>query len=521
VTNIDIMNNIEEKESGEYKIVLRHLNKDDYDGIIESMNQAYSAIDIDVWKRKEINNLLKVFPEGQLCIELNGKVVGCALSLIVDYDKYGDNHTYEQITGNDTFKTHNPKGDILYGIDVFVHPEYHGMRLGRRLYDARKDLCENLNLKGIIAGGRIPGYSKYAEEMTPKQYIDKVKLKEIYDPILSFQMANDFHVKKILRNYLPYDKESKTYATLIEWNNIYYEEKEELLSASSVVRIGVAQWQMRNTPSLAVLLDQVEFFVDAVSAYQADFVLFPEFFNAPLMAQFNHLSEADAIRGLADFTEPLREKFIDLAISYNINIISGSMPMYEDEKLYNVAFLCRRDGTWDIQYKIHPTPDEVATFGMQGGNEIKVFDTDAGRIGILICYDVEFPELPRVLAEEGMDILFVPFLTDTQNGYNRVRICSQSRAIENECYVVIAGSVGNLPKVKNMGIQYAQSAVFSPSDFAFPNNAIVAETTPNTEMTLLADVDLSLLKELHNQGSVRNLKDRRTDLFKLSWRKKK
>jgi predicted amidohydrolase len=152
---------------------------------------------------------------------------------------------------------------------------------------------------------------------------------------------------------------------------------------------------------------------------------------------------------------------------------------------------------------------------MVGGSELKAFDTDCGKIGILICYDVEFPELSRLLADEGIDILFVPFLTDTQNGYSRVRHCAQARAIENECYVAIAGSVGNLPKVHNMDIQFAQSMVFTPSDFAFPSNGIKAEATPNAEMILLADVDLDLLRELNKAGSVRNLQDRRKDLFDL------
>ena len=114
-----------------------------------------------------------------------------------------------------------------------------------------------------------------------------------------------------------------------------------------------------------------------------------------------------------------------------------------------------------------------------------------------------------------MDILFVPFLTDTQNGYSRVRNCAQARAIENECYVAIAGSVGNLPKVNNMDIQYAQSMVLTPCDFSFPANGIKAEATPNTEMILIADVDLDLLRGLNQFGSVNNLKDRRTDLFQL------
>ena len=111
--------------------------------------------------------------------------------------------------------------------------------------------------------------------------------------------------------------------------------------------------------------------------------------------------------------------------------------------------------------------------------------------------------------------MFVPFLTDTQNAYTRVKLCAQARAIENECYVAIAGCVGNLPRVNNMDIQYAQAAVFTPSDFAFPSNGIKAEATPNTEMTLIADVDLDMLKKLHEMGSVRILKDRRHDLYKI------
>ena len=125
-----------------------------------------------------------------------------------------------------------------------------------------------------------------------------------------------------------------------------------------------------------------------------------------------------------------------------------------------------------------------------------MFEAEWGSFGIQICYDVEFPELSRLMADEGMNILFVPFLTDTQNAYTRVKHCAQARAIENECYVAIAGCVGNLPKVNNMDIQYAQSAVFTPSDFAFPSNGIKAEATTNTEMTLIVDVDLNGIKDV-------------------------
>jgi len=239
------------------------------------------------------------------------------------------------------------------------------------------------------------------------------------------------------------------------------------------------------------------------------------------MAEFNHLGEAKAIRGLARYTEALCEKFKELAVSYNVNIIGGSMPIIENDRLMNISYLCRRNGTIDYHYKIHPTPSEIDSWGISGGNDIKVFDTDCGRVGILICYDVQFPELARLYAEKGIEILFVPYLTDTQNGYNRIRYCAQARAIENECYVAIAGCVGNLPKVNNMDIQYSQAAIFTPSDFAFPTNTTKAEATPNTEMTVIADIDLELLKELHEFGSVRNLKDRRNDLYTIKLKKSK
>jgi predicted amidohydrolase len=234
-----------------------------------------------------------------------------------------------------------------------------------------------------------------------------------------------------------------------------------------------------------------------------------------LMAEYNHLSESDAIRQLAENTASIVQEFSKLSISYNINIITGSMPEIVDNVLYNVGYLCRRDGTIERFEKIHVTPDEAKVWGLKGGSGLRTFDTDCGKIGILICYDVEFPELSRLLADDGMDILFVPFLTDTQNGYSRVRHCAQARAIENECYVAIAGSVGNLPNVHNMDIQYAQSMVFTPCDFSFPTNGIKSEATPNTEMIVIADVDLDLINELHNHGSVKNLKDRRTDIFEL------
>ncbi|MBF0243670.1 MAG: GNAT family N-acetyltransferase [Planctomycetes bacterium] len=501
------------------RIEIRRLGIEDFSEMEEVMKAAYPDIETPHWKKNQIAKLVKIFPDGQICVQVNGRVVACALSLIVRYNRFGNNHTYDVITGHGSFSTHDPSGDVLYGIDIFVHPEYQGMRLARRLYDARKALCENLNLRALIIGGRIPSYSLHSESISPQEYIRKVRSKELFDPVLTFQLSNDFHVIKVLRNYLQGDEHSREFAVLMEWNNIYFQSGDDLIrNDKSIVRLGLVQWQMRPINMLSDLMEQVEFFVDAISGYQADFLLLPEFFNAPLMARHNNLGESEAIRKLAAHTQDIIFHLAEMAVSYNINIIGGSMPEIRQGKLYNVSPLLRRDGTQEVYRKIHITPSEDLAWGMLGADRVEAFDSDCGKIGILICYDVQFPELGRRYADQGAQIIFVPFQTDTQNGYMRVRRCAQARAIENECYVAISGCVGNLPKVSNMDIQYAQSAIFTPSDFAFPTEGIKAEATPNTETTLIVDIDLDLLKELNTHGSVRNLANRRKDLYELKWK---
>ncbi len=509
---------MDKTDETKHKLTLRGLTNKDYPHIKRIMDRVYADIG-GAWDPDEFATLIKNFPEGQICIEDKGIVVAAALAILVNAEKFESRHTYDDLVDKGRMSGHDPDGNSLYGLDLFVDPDFRGLRLGRRLYDARKELCEKLNLKSIIFGGRIPGYGGYADTLSPSGYIQKVKANEIYDPVLSFQLSNDFHIKKIMKNYIPEDTKSDSYGVLMEWNNIYYEKRQKLFGGrKSFPRISVVQWQMRPFSNLEEFLHQAEFFVDAVAGYNSDLVLFPELINAPLLKNFNQENPAEAMRSLTEYTEDIRTAFVNMAITYNVNIVAGSIPELKEDSLYNVSFLCRRDGTWDAQYKLHITPDEAQYWGLMGGNEIRVYDTDIGKIGILICYDIEFPELSRYLADKGMTILLVPFWTDTKNAYLRVRRCAQARAIENECYVAISGSVGNLPKVENMDIQYAQSAIFTPSDFAFPHDAIAAEATPNTEMTLMVDLDLDLLRELRQQGSVRNLQSRRKELYEVVWK---
>ena len=191
----------------------------------------------------------------------------------------------------------------------------------------------------------------------------------------------------------------------------------------------------------------------------------------------------------------------------------------ENDRLYNIAYLFHRNGGIDKQYKLHITPNERRWWGVEPGSVLRVFDTDKGKISIQICYDVEFPELGRLAAEAGAEIFFVPFCTDERYGYLRVRYCAQARCVENHVYVAMAGTVGNLPDVANMDIQYAQSCILTPCDFPFARDGIAAEASENVETLTISDVNLADLSWARAEGTVRNLADRRFDLYRIEWDK--
>lgn len=243
-------------------------------------------------------------------------------------------------------------------------------------------------------------------------------------------------------------------------------------------------------------------------------------FERKLRVRVLTIDDFDAVvtlqeRCFPDLTPRYLKLFQKAAVNYHVNIIAGSQFVAEEEKLLNVSYLFRRDGTLERQAKLHVTPNERRWWGVSPGEEVKVFDTDRGKIAIQVCYDVEFPELSRTAAQQGARILFVPFNTEQRAGYLRVRYCAQARAIENHMYVVVAGCVGNLPFVDNADIHYAQSAIFSPSDVSFSRDGVVAEATQGTEQVLIHDVDLELVRRHRLAGTVQNWNDRRRDLYRV------
>ncbi|MEK4199147.1 bifunctional GNAT family N-acetyltransferase/carbon-nitrogen hydrolase family protein [Cytobacillus sp. FSL K6-0265] len=502
----------------EKKMIIRNMKDEDIDKIIALQEVCFPGM--DPWKRDHLESHLNIFPEGQFVAEYDGEIIGSCSSLIINFDEYDDRHTWADVTDDGYITNHNDDGYNLYGIEVMVHPEYRRMKIGHRLYEQRKELARELNLKSIIIGGRIPNYHKHAKEMSPREYVNEVSLHKIYDPVLSFQLLNGFTLMRINPNYLPDDRQSNKYATLMEWNNVDYKSTtKRFYKTSYPVRICVVQYMMRQIQSFEDFASQVEYFTDVASDAEADFAVFPEIFTTQLMSFLDEKVPSLAIRKLTEYTEEYIQLFTDLAVRYNINIIGGSHFVKEDEdKIYNIAYLFRRDGTIEKQYKLHITPNERKWWGISPGDSVRVFDTDCGKIAIQICYDIEFPELARIATDMGAKIIFVPFCTEDREGYLRVRYCAQARAIENQIYTAISGTVGNLPQAENMDIQYAQSAIFSPSDFEFPKDGIVGETNANIEMVQIGDVDLEVLRRKRQDGTVRHLKDRRHDIYQIQYR---
>jgi len=503
----------------EKKIAIRQIRIEDYDRLVELQLQCFPGM--KPWTREQIESQLSVFPEGQLCVEFSGSIVASSSSLILDFELYKEWHSWREITDNGFIRNHNPEGNTLYGIEIMVDPEFRGMKLARRLYDARKQLARERNLMRIILGGRIPGYVKYADKISAREYVERVLHKDLTDPVLTTQVSNGFVLKRLIPSYLTSDKDSLGYATFLEWANLdFVPDPQRRFMPTAPVRICVVQYQMRRVRDLEDFAGQCEYFIDAASDYKCDFILFPEILTTQLLSFMPADRPGIAVRRLAEFTPQYLDLFTKLAVKYDINIVGGTHFTVENNNLYNISYLFRRDGTLGKQYKLHITPNEKRWWGVQPGNSLEVFDTDKGKIAILICYDIEFPELSRIAVEKGAQILFVPFNTDERYAYLRVRYCAQARCIENHVYVAIAGSVGNLPYVENLDIHYAQSGIFTPSDIPFARDAVAAECSPNIETIIFEDLDLELLKRHKQSGTVLNWEDRRDDLYEVKYRGK-
>lgn len=279
------------------------------------------------------------------------------------------------------------------------------------------------------------------------------------------------------------------------------------------LRVSAVQYHLHTIHSFEEFADQVTHYIKTAQEFGADFVLFPEFFTTQLMSIGDANGKALTINDLPDFTEQYLTLFTKLAKETNLHIIGGTHVVRRNNKLYNVAHLFYPDGRIGEQAKIHITPTEVTEWNMAPGEGLHVFETEKGTIAMLTCYDIEFPEIVRMAKAKGADVLFCPSCTDDKQGFYRVRYCCHARTIENQVYVVTTGTVGALPTIDFMRANTGQAAIITPNDIPFPPKGIMVEGELNNDMIVTADLDLSLLEEIRQKGSVTTWRDRRTDLY--------
>jgi ribosomal protein S18 acetylase RimI-like enzyme len=201
-------------------ICIRNYTKDDFDQLIDIQAECFPPpFPSELWWNKEqLTSHVTHFPEGALCVEINGELAGSLTGLVVEFDSSDPNHNWEKITDHGYIRNHNPNGNTLYIVDISVRPQYRKLGLGKLMMQAMYHVVIEKGYDRLLGGGRMPGYHKVAETMTPNEYLNAIITGQLKDPVISFLLRCGRVPLGIAENYLE-DEESCNYAALMEWKN--------------------------------------------------------------------------------------------------------------------------------------------------------------------------------------------------------------------------------------------------------------------------------------------------------------
>lgn len=201
-------------------VTIRNYKKADFDELIEIQSECFPPpFPAELWWNKEqLTNHTELFPEGALCIEVDGELAGSLTGLIVHFDPLHPNHSWEEITDNGYIRNHNPEGNTLYIVDISVRPKYRKLGLGKLMMQAMYQVVIQLGLDRLLGGGRMPGYHQAAEVMSAEEYLQKLIAGEKKDPVITFLLRCGRTPLAVTENYLE-DEESHNYGVLMEWKN--------------------------------------------------------------------------------------------------------------------------------------------------------------------------------------------------------------------------------------------------------------------------------------------------------------
>ena len=276
-------------------------------------------------------------------------------------------------------------------------------------------------------------------------------------------------------------------------------------------RLAAAQYDIGFLKDWHEYAGKIDRWVGEAAGKGARMLLFPEYFSMELASLFPEEVYQSLSRQLEEMQTVLPHfltLFAGLARRHGLYVVAGSFPVHQPDGRYrNRAFLFRPDGGSDFQDKLQMTRFENEQWFITAGDEIKTFDTEFGRVGINICYDSEFPLIARRQVEAGADLILVPSCTDTTAGYWRVRIGCQARALENQCYVVQSPTVGLAPWSEAVDVNIGAAAVYTPVDYGYPDNGVLAIGDWNRAQWVYADIDLDSIAEVRRTGQVFNYRD--------------
>ncbi|MEZ5392227.1 MAG: carbon-nitrogen hydrolase family protein [Bryobacterales bacterium] len=280
---------------------------------------------------------------------------------------------------------------------------------------------------------------------------------------------------------------------------------------SDHIRVASLQYFIRPVRSFDQFREQVEALVDTAEDYRCKLIVFPEYFSAQLLTLGDiRRPMQEQIRDLASQAPRVCELMQQLAKDYKIHIVAGTVPTMDkgdDERVYNESFFFAPNGNFGVQGKMHMTRFEKEEWIISPRSKLRLFETEFGLVTIAICYDCEFPEIVRAAARAGSHLLVVPSCTDDRQGYLRVRYCAQARAIENQMYVIHSPTVGSLPAVPAVSLNYGIASILTPSDFAFSRDGILAEGNANQEMMVIGDLNMRTIVDARSSGTVLPLVD--------------
>lgn len=267
-----------------------------------------------------------------------------------------------------------------------------------------------------------------------------------------------------------------------------------------------AQYPIDRHDSWDHYIKKVTGWVDYAARRGAKLAVFPEYgamelasLNADTMGDLN--ASLEQVSALAPHVDALH---IELAREHDMHILAASMPVYREGRYRNVARLFTPSGTMGSQEKLVMTRFEREQWKVHAGGPLRLFETELGRIGVLICYDSEFPLLGRALVEAGAEIILVPSCTDTVAGYNRVKIGAMARALEGQCYVIHAPTVGEAGWSPAVDVNHGIAGIYCPPDRGFPETGIAAIGELDAKQWVLGEIDVSRVADVRKDGSVLN-----------------